>query len=272
MAVPELGLLRMLVEVIKAGVPDNAVEMVNQTDDKSRDESVMKCCVIAQNLAGAKECHENMIESSLGLITALATTIYYGKDDAKQKAFGAVVNMSLSEATQEALGQNSALVGALLSLLKSESAGENRSRACGVLQNLAVSPINRLSMLADNDKLKLAAVVIGIIKNTESLRNNALGLFLNLSVAPENKPIVGASVGLVEALSMCIADSPAASDVRLKACSLAWSLGSNEENRSLLAAHQPLLDALTAVAGEESGDIQAKAMGALGTLAPGLSI
>ncbi len=144
MAQPSLGLLSAMVAFMSANIPNNSVDAKKVVEDKPTDEAVMKCCVIMQNLAGAKECHADMISADLALIPALARTIRFGKNEAKQKAFGAVVNLSLSETTQDALGQCKELIVALLTVLKGEActagsgATDNRSRACGVLQVRAI--------------------------------------------------------------------------------------------------------------------------------------
>ena len=270
MSFPQHGLIPALVVLLQCQHAEGAVE-------DSVLETATKCCVIAQNLAGDKTCHENLLvpcpDSEVGLVGALVRTVLWTTGDARLKAFGAMVNLSLSDVAQAALGKEEGTFEALMSVLGDTTAGDNRARACGVMQNLSVNADNRKEIVATEGLLNLlvSLMVAGDEVNAEGkkLCMGALSLCLNLSVAPENKAVLGATTGLAPALTAIIDHGN--TDEQVKACSLVWSLAAAAENREAFSEHTDLIVALTAAAAR-GGDIRVKATGALSNLAPGVKL
>mgnify|MGYP002835533790 CR=1 FL=1 len=264
LASEEVGLLSALMTTLTMSIDSPSSD---PAELKTMDEVVTKTCVIIQNLAGDSANHTLMVDPELKLISTLAKIILSKQGDVKLKAFGAIVNLSLSQNTQAAIGEAEGCLKALLSVLTDSAAGDYRARAAGVLQNLAVDAGNRTQMGSDKD-LNLVATVIDIIANPPpGLLAASLGLLLNLSVANENKTAIGESEKLTGAIIKVISTEQPA--IKVKALSLVWSLSSDKVSRTLMKASTELIDALSVCATEE-GEVAAKALGALGNLAPDL--
>jgi len=182
----ELGLVSVLVDLL------NACTYVADSKDNEmeaqKEEIATRCCIIIQNLAGERACHGSLLalpagQSSGGLIGALVRTVLQSKGDARLKAFGAVVNLSLTDAAQVVLGNEPQMFTALKSILQDEAAGEHRARACGVLQNLSINIENRLLIALESGLLELLVTLLREWPSGQKLIMSVLGLLLNLSVA-----------------------------------------------------------------------------------------
>ena len=97
----EVGLLSALMKTLSESL-ENSSE--NPSEIKSFDEVVTKTCVIIQNLAGDSANHTIMVDPELKLIETLSKIILIKTGDVKMKAFGAIVNLSLSQNTQAIIG------------------------------------------------------------------------------------------------------------------------------------------------------------------------
>jgi hypothetical protein len=256
MAEPELGLVVTIVHIL--GVPE--LEEMREV--------ILKCCVIVQNLAGAKEAHPGLLSvEGGGLARSLLKQMLVGSADARMKAFGAIVNLSLTQASQTVLGASEGCFRAMKLMLADESMGDNRARACGVLHNLSVNADFRILIAREPGLLDL---LMRLVTEGGPLRKNALGLTLNLCTAAENKPLVGEAKGLVDAAIACMSPSSPAED-QARGASLIWSLCSDAIVKQNLTADNNLIVALTSAAGR-GGDVGQKAMGALSNLAPKVKV
>jgi hypothetical protein len=258
MTKPELGLVSSIVDILAAP----------EKEDNEMAEVIIKCCVILQNMAGAKECHGDLIAAANGGVPrSLIKQMLTGSADARMKAFGAIVNLSLTTESQTALGNAEGAFRALYLMVADETAGDNRNRACGVLHNLSVNAIFRPLIPKQPGLLD---TLMTVILSGGPLRKFALGLTLNLCVAAENKPLVGKAAGLVPAAIECMKTTSTA-DEQVKAASMIWSLCSDQGTKEALTQENELIVSLTAAAGR-GGDVGAKAMGALSNLAPKIKI
>jgi len=185
------------------------------------------------------------------------------------KAFGALVNLSLTDAAQAVLGKEPQMFTALKSVLQDPDVGEHRARACGVLQNLSINVENRLLIALESGLLELLVTLLCEWPSGQKLVMSVLGLLLNLSVAVENKPLIGGTAGSCDAFIRLI--DGGTDDEKVKSISLVWSLANNTENKASFSANTALLTALTNAAGLQ-GDIKVKAMGALNYLAPNVKV
>lgn len=265
MAKAELGMLGILAGILSTSVYDEPSE--DEHEAKSLEETATKSCVIVQNLAGESANHMLMIDPNFDLMTILSAVILHKQGDIRLKAFGAIVNLSLSQDTQTAIGAAHGSFAALMSVLRDESVGDFRARAAGVLQNLAVDQTNRVFMGADSSLELIPTVVSYLETPPKGLLAPSLGILLNMSVSTENKGLIGREVSLIDSLSRIISEESAS--VKVKALSLVWSLSSDKPTRDIMKGTPGLIDALAA-ASKEEGDVAKKALGALGNLAPGL--
>ncbi len=267
MASAPLGILDALSGILASSVNDEPPE--DEMEAKSMEETATKSCVIIQNLAGETANHELMIDPKFDLMRTLASVILYKTGDIRLKAFGAIVNLSLSQDTQGAIGGAEGAFAALMSILMDESVGDFRARAAGVLQNLAVDTNNRVLMGADSSLMLIPTTVSYLRFQPKGLLAPSLGILLNMSVSQENKGLIGREDALIPALTKIIATESAS--VKVKALSLVWSLSSDKPTRDIMKGTPELIEALSA-ASKEEGDVAKKALGALGNLAPGLIV
>jgi hypothetical protein len=263
MANPSLKLLDTIIEIIA-----NSTSPSSSEEEKDiMTDVVIKCCVVIQNIAGAKECHEPLLTAANGkLPSSLIRIILFGKDTVKPKAFGAIVNMSLTEQSQTALGKSDGAFKALKGILADETSPENRTRACGVLQNLSVNAEFRLLIAQESGMLDL---LINLIQTGAPLRKNALGLILNLSTVPENKALIYKTTNFSSAVIECMKAS-SDEDEQVRGASLIWSLCAHQDAREKLKEMNDMIVALTTAAGR-GGDVSVKALGALSNLAPSIA-
>lgn len=267
MASAPLGTLDVLSGILRASVTDETPE--DEAEAKSVEETSTKSCVIVQNLAGEPANHELMIDPKFDLMTTLASVILNKTGDIRLKAFGAIVNLSLSQDTQSAIGSADGAFAALMSILRDENVGDFRARAAGVLQNLAVDTNNRVLMGADAS-LELIPTTVSYLRfQPKGLLAPSLGILLNMSVSTENKGLIGREDDLIPALTKIISTESAA--VKVKALSLVWSLSSDKPTRDIMKGTTELIEALSG-ASKEEGEVAKKALGALGNLAPGLIV
>ena len=270
----ELGLVSVLVDLLNACTYSGGKAGASEGEEAQKEEIATRCCIIIQNLAGERTCHDNLLalpagQTAGGLVGALVRTVLQSKGDARLKAFGALVNLSLTDAAQAVLGKDPLMFTALKSILQDPEVGEHRARACGVLQNLSINVENRLLIALESGLLDLLVSLLKDGPSGQKLVMSVLGLLLNLSVAVENKPLIGGAVGACDACIRLI-DS-GTDDEKVKAISLVWSLANNAENKASFSTNGTLVAALTNAAGQP-GDIKVKAMGALNYLAPNVKV
>jgi hypothetical protein len=267
MASTELGMINQLVSILMVTVRS---EETDEAVIKSQYETATKSCVILQNLAGEAANHPAMIDPDVKMLPTLAKVILKMTGDIRLKAFGAIVNLSLSQNTQAAIGSAEGSLMALMSILKDDSVGDFRVRAAGVLQNLAVDADNRVAMGADPDLQVVPVAVSFLAANSKSpLLAPSLGMLLNMSVSNENKKLIGGQEELIGYLTKIVENEQAA--IKVKALSLIWSLSSDKPTRDIMKGSHELIDAISKAASED-GDVAKKALGALGNLAPGMTV
>ena len=268
MAAPELGMVRVLVTLL------NACDYARSEDEEktAAEEVAAKCCVIAQNLAGEKGCHDSLLAlpggGGGGLLRALVRTVMQAKPEARSRAFGALANLSLTENAQVLFGKEPHMFTVLTSMLQDTTAGENRSRACGVLQNLSVNVDNRVLIVQEKGLLDLLVQLLGGTSG-DKLLISGLNLLFNLSLAAENKVHIGSTAGVMPALLSLL--ERGTDDEKLKSIGLIYSLVSHADNKAKFSGDNVLIATLTAAAGK-GGDIRTKAVAALSHLAPGLKL